>query len=184
MSAKQWLIALALVAFAPLAAAGTYINTAGSDDGTAISGFDTVAFFTAQRALKGKAEFTAGWAGAKWLFVSADNLALFKADPEKYAPQYGGHCAWCVSERCICGRPANGAFEIIEGKLYLFPAGNKGNFHGTKNAWWNTGGGPARRIPNGEKHWPELKARLEAQPDNTKGATPIPGPGGGMGALP
>lgn len=184
MSAKQWFAAILLIFGATLAAAGTFINTAGSDGGTAISGYDTVVFCTAKRALQGKPEFSAEWAGAKWLFVSAENLALFTAGPEQYAPQYGGHCAWCVSENCICGRPVNGAFDVIEGKLYLFPRGNQGNYFGTKNAWWRTGGGPARRIPNSDKHWPELKAQLEAQEDNAKGARPIAGPGGGMGALP
>jgi YHS domain-containing protein len=183
MFAKQLLAALLLLGFATVAGAGTFINTAGSNDGTAISGFDTVAFFTVQRALKGSAEFTAEWAGAKWLFVSAENLALFKSNPEKYAPQYGGHCAWCVSEGCICGRPANGAFEVIEGKLYLFPAGNKGNYFGTKNAWWGTGGGPGRRIPNSDKHWPELKAKLEAQDNAGRGPLPIDSAGGGMNAI-
>jgi YHS domain-containing protein len=183
MPAKHLLMALFLLCCSAIAAAGTYINTAGSDDGTAISGFDTVAFFTVQRALKGKPEFSVKWAGAKWLFVSEENMALFKADPGKYAPQYGGHCAWCVSENCICGRPANGAFEIIEGKLYLFPAGNKGNYFGTKNAWWNTGGGPQRRIPNSDRFWPALKEKLEAQDSGSRGPQPIENPGGGMNAV-
>ena len=173
-----------LLLIASLAAAGTFVNTAGSDDGTAISGYDTVAFFTVRRAVQGKREFSVEWMGAKWLFASAENLALFKANPEKFAPQYGGHCAWCVSENCICGRPANGQFEVLEGRLYLFPDGNKGRSAGTKNAWWMTGGGPARRIPNSDKHWPELKAKLEAQGDNSKGPAPIAGPGGGMNAVP
>jgi YHS domain-containing protein len=183
MPPKQLFVACLLFLCASIASAGTYINTAGAEDGTAISGFDTVAFFTQQRAVPGKPEFTVEWAGAKWRFASAENLTLFKAHPEKYAPQYGGHCAWCVSENCICGRRANGAFEVIEGKLYLFPEGNRGNYFGTKNAWWNTGGGPARRIPNGDRFWPELRAKLEAQPASPRGAAPIAGPSGSMDRL-
>jgi YHS domain-containing protein len=183
MSPKHLLMAVLLLCCSAIAVAGTYINTAGSEDGTAISGFDTVAFFTVQRALKGKAEFSFKWAGAKWLFASEENMELFKAAPDKYAPQYGGHCAWCVSENCICGRPANGAFEIIEGKLYLFPVGNKGNYYGTKNAWWNTGGGPQRRIPNSDRFWLGLKEKLEAQDNGSRGPLPIENPGGGMNGV-
>lgn len=173
------LLAVMIWLWAGVCAAGTAINTAGSPDGIAISGFDTVAFFTQQRAVVGKPEFSTEWAGATWRFSSAEHLALFKANPEKYALQYGGHCAWCVSEGCICGRPANGLFEVLEGRLYLFPDGNKGRANGTRNAWWTKGGGPAKRIPNSDRHWPALKARLEAQPN----LTPIAGPGGGMDGI-
>ena len=61
MSPKHLLMAVLLLCCSAIAVAGTYINTAGSEDGTAISGFDTVAFFTVQRALKGKAEFSFKW---------------------------------------------------------------------------------------------------------------------------
>ena len=109
-------------------------------------------------------------------------MALFKANPEKYAPQYGGHCSWCVSENCICGRPANGQFEVVNGKLYLFPASNNGRTTGVKNTWWNSGGGPDKRIPNGDKNWPALKARLEEQQNSPGKPAQIFNAGGGMGA--
>ena len=153
-------------------------------DGVAINGFDPVAYITERKAVQGDKAYTSVHKGSTFHFTDAANRDAFIANPEKFAPQYGGHCAWCVSENCICGRPANGQFEVLEGRLYLFPDGNKGRSAGTKNAWWMTGGGPARRIPNSDKHWPELKAKLEAQGDNSKGPAPIAGPGGGMNAVP
>jgi hypothetical protein len=59
--------------------------------GVAIKGYDTVAYHTEGRAVKGKSEFSHKWNDAKWLFASARNRELFAADPERYAPQYGGY---------------------------------------------------------------------------------------------
>jgi YHS domain-containing protein len=59
--------------------------------GVAIKGYDTVAYHTAGRAVKGKSEFSHKWNDAKWYFSSAQNKDLFAADPERYAPQYGGY---------------------------------------------------------------------------------------------
>jgi YHS domain-containing protein len=59
--------------------------------GVAIKGYDPVAYFTEGKPLEGKAEFEVEWKGAKWRFASAEHLAMFKADPEAYAPQYGGY---------------------------------------------------------------------------------------------
>ncbi len=59
--------------------------------GVAIKGYDTVAYHTESRAVKGKSEFSYEWTDAKWLFVSAGNRELFAADPERFAPQYGGY---------------------------------------------------------------------------------------------
>ena len=59
--------------------------------GVAIKGYDTVAYHTEGRALKGKSKFSHKWNDAKWYFSSAENKDLFAADPERYAPQYGGY---------------------------------------------------------------------------------------------
>ncbi len=59
--------------------------------GVAIKGYDTVAYFTEGRAVKGKSEFSHSWNEATWHFASADNRDLFAADPDRYAPQYGGY---------------------------------------------------------------------------------------------
>jgi YHS domain-containing protein len=87
-------------------------------DGVAIKGYDPVAYFLEGRPVQGTREFEYTWMGAKWLFASAENRALFEADPEKYAPQYGGYCAYAVSQ----GKTADiepEAWNIIGGKLYL-----------------------------------------------------------------
>ena len=59
--------------------------------GVAIKGYDTVAYFTEGRAVKGKREFAFSWNDAEWYFASAENRDLFTADPEHYAPKYGGY---------------------------------------------------------------------------------------------
>ena len=59
--------------------------------GLAIKGYDPVAYFTLGKPLEGKKEFEYLWMDAKWRFANEDHLNLFKSDPEKYAPQYGGY---------------------------------------------------------------------------------------------
>ena len=62
-----------------------------SKSGVAIRGFDTVAFHTQRRAIKGKKAFAYQWNDAIWYFKSAENRDLFAADPLRYAPQFGGN---------------------------------------------------------------------------------------------
>ena len=59
--------------------------------GVAIKGYDSVAYFTEGRAVKGKSKFSYSWNDAEWYFASAENRDLFAADPEHYAPKYGGY---------------------------------------------------------------------------------------------
>jgi YHS domain-containing protein len=59
--------------------------------GLALKGYDAVAYFTDGRPIEGQKDFETEWSGATWRFASAEHLELFKADPEKYAPQYGGY---------------------------------------------------------------------------------------------
>jgi len=65
------------------------VNT--DSEGLAIKGYDTVAYFTEGKPVKGNRQFSHEWNDAKWLFASKENLDLFAAAPEKYAPQYGGY---------------------------------------------------------------------------------------------
>ncbi len=159
---RYWVLAIGLF-YCISCFAGSSINTLGSTDGVAINGYDTVAFFTEKKAAKGVPDFTYEWMGAKWLFATQGNLDLFKANPEQYAPQYGGNCAFGVSEGYVSTKPTNGQFEVYGGKLYLFPPGRDGNSAGAKNAWWQYGGGPYRRIRSGDQNWPKLKESLEAK---------------------
>ena len=59
--------------------------------GLAVNGYDPVAYFNQGKPLKGTEKFTCRWMGAEWRFASAEHLELFKSNPEKYAPQYGGY---------------------------------------------------------------------------------------------
>ena len=62
-------------------------------DSVAIQGYDTVAYFTEGKPVKGKSEFEYTWEAAKWRFASTTNRDLFKANPDRYAPKYGGYCS-------------------------------------------------------------------------------------------
>lgn len=87
-------------------------------DGLAIEGYDAVAYRTAEKAFKGNQQYEFVWKGAKWLFVSKENQERFASDPEKYAPQYGGYCAWSVSEdKVMMADPQ--VWKVVDGKLYL-----------------------------------------------------------------
>ncbi|MDP6344517.1 MAG: YHS domain-containing (seleno)protein [Alphaproteobacteria bacterium] len=86
--------------------------------GRAIGGFDPVAYFTMGKPVKGSGDFTAEWQGATWRFVSAANRDAFIAGPEKYAPQYGGYCAYAVSQGYTASIEPE-AWHLVNGKLYL-----------------------------------------------------------------
>ena len=60
-------------------------------EGVTLKGYDTVAYFTDGKPVEGKKEFQHEWHGAKWLFASEEHLNMFRENPEKYAPQYGGY---------------------------------------------------------------------------------------------
>ena len=89
-----------------------------AEDGIAIDGSDAVAYFTEGKPVAGTPDFALDWRGAQWHFSSAENLAAFEADPEAYAPQFGGWCAWAVAQGYIAATHPN-AWTIYEGKLYL-----------------------------------------------------------------
>lgn len=95
------------------------IDAVNVDDNTlAIQGYDPVAYFTLNTPTKGNAQYSAKHKGATYLFSSAQHQKLFTGDPEKYAPQFGGYCAFGVSkEKKYSIEPE--AFEIVDGKLYL-----------------------------------------------------------------
>lgn len=84
----------------------------------AVDGHDPVAYFKEGKPVKGSGDFQYEYQGAVWRFSSQENLAAFQAEPDAYAPQYGGYCAWAVSQGYTArGNPAN--WSIIDGKLYL-----------------------------------------------------------------
>lgn len=88
-----------------------------TNDG-AIRGYDPVAYFKNGEPVKGSESFTFEWEGAEWLFSSQENLEAFKAEPEKYAPQFGGYCAYAVGNGYTYESSPK-AWRIVDGKLYL-----------------------------------------------------------------
>lgn len=120
-----FLFALLLACFSLNTAASETINTLeksglfGFDpSGVAIRGADTVAYFTEGKYVAGTKQFTTQWKGATWQFSSQQHLDLFIAEPERYAPQYGGYCAYGVAQNYLVKiEPEN--WTIVDDKLYL-----------------------------------------------------------------
>ncbi|OHD67909.1 MAG: hypothetical protein A2W19_06570 [Spirochaetes bacterium RBG_16_49_21] len=84
----------------------------------AIKGYDPVAYFKVGKALKGDKSIAFAWRGANWHFTTRENRDMFAAAPEKYAPQYGGYCAWAMSEARKAQTDPE-VWKIVDGKLYL-----------------------------------------------------------------
>jgi len=115
MSAR-FLILIAAILLSPVALAQK--PTVFSDRNGAIRGHDPVAYFDQKGPVKGSQQFSHAWRGATWYFANAENRDKFAAAPEKYAPQYGGYCAYAVSQGYTADiDPA--AWSIVDGKLYL-----------------------------------------------------------------
>ncbi|MEM8542705.1 MAG: YHS domain-containing (seleno)protein [Cyanobacteria bacterium P01_H01_bin.119] len=89
-----------------------------AEDGIAIRGADPVAYFTEAAYVQGSSDFTHEWMGATWQFASAENRDLFAENPEQYAPEYGGFCAWAVSQGYTAEIDPT-AWKIVDGSLYL-----------------------------------------------------------------
>lgn len=126
---------------------GVGINT--NKDGVALRGFDAVAYFAVDNAVKGDGKYEYVWNGAKWLFSSEENMKKFQANPEAYAPQFGGYCSFAVSE----GYTADGdpeAWKVVDGKLYL-------NYNKEVKAKWEQN--QSERIQKGSANWQEFKTK-------------------------
>lgn len=114
----------------------------------AIKGYDTVAYFTENKPVKGKEEFSTKYNEATWLFSSQENLDLFLTNPEKYAPQYGGYCAYAVSQNTTASIKPE-LFTIQDGKLYL-------NYNESINDKWRAN--KLEFIELADQNWPKLLA--------------------------
>jgi YHS domain-containing protein len=112
----------------------------------AIKGYDSVAYFTLNKAVKGDSAHSFEWQGANWLFSSAENKALFASSPEEFAPQYGGYCAYAVAKNSLAGVDPT-QFTVHEGKLYL-------NYSQKIQAQWL----PQKEafIIEADKNWPNV----------------------------
>ncbi len=86
--------------------------------GVAIRGFDTVAYFTDDKPVEGSDKFTTEWQGAIWKFASQEHLDMFRENSGKYAPQYGGYCAYGVAQDSLVKIEGDN-WTIVDDKLYL-----------------------------------------------------------------
>ncbi len=133
-----------------MTAAAADAKTVYQSRGVAIDGTDPVAYFTEGKPVKGKAAHTVQWNGATWQFASDANKAAFEADPAKYAPQYGGYCAWAVSQGYTASTDPD-AWKIVDGKLYL-------NYsRGVQRRWE---GNIPGNIQSADGNWPRLEKGL------------------------
>jgi hypothetical protein len=128
------------------------------DAGRAIRGYDAVAYFADGQPQPGSAAFSHDWKDAVWLFASAAHRDAFKADPERYAPQFGGYCAYAITKGHVLeARPE--VWSIVDDKLYL----NLGP--GAQSRWREDVPGNIARATN---NWPGAlvdPGRRKAVPD-------------------
>ena len=145
------LVAVALSVGPTPAVADESVNT-GYFGGVAIMGYDPVAYFTDNRAVKGSEEYSYDWLGTDWHFASNAHKAMFISDPVKYAPQYGGYCAGEVALGSVTIDIDPDAFKIIDGKLYLiYDKAHADEFAGLAR----------ENIALADANWPKIKAKLE-----------------------
>lgn len=141
-------LGLAIGLPAPALAAKAAVHT-GLFDNLAVGGYDPVAYFTDGRPVRGNARFRMNWQGAEFRFASAAHLAAFRADPVRYAPRYGGYCAWAVAQGYTAAGDPN-VWRIVDGRLYL-------NYDAEIGRLW------ARDIPGfiaaGDRNWPRVLGR-------------------------
>jgi len=115
----------------------------------AIKGYDTVAYFTENKAVKGSKDFVTEHKGATWHFSSQENLDLFLSEPEKYEPQYGGYCAYAVAQNTTASIKPE-LFTIVDDKLYL-------NYNTKINDQWQSN--KEEFIQQADANWPALLAK-------------------------
>jgi len=156
ISAGLMAVALAILAAQP-AVAGSKVNT-GYFGGVAIGGYDTVAYFTESRAVKGSPDLRHEFLGETWYFSKPEYRDAFAANPVAYAPQFGGFCAGEVLYADVStGVTTNidpEAWRIIDGKLYLFYDG------GTAEMFEERAG---ESVEKANRNWPTVEARLMAK---------------------
>jgi hypothetical protein len=150
---------LALLLLGGPAEAGNAVNT-GLFGGVAIMGYDTVAYFTEGRPMKGSEEFAYQWLGTPWHFANAKHRDMFAAEPTRYAPQYGGYCTMGIG---VDGHAAENidferAWRIIDGKLYFV----------YDPTYVEELDGPAQKewLAKAEANWPSVKTRIEQEQFN------------------
>jgi hypothetical protein len=131
---------------AQLTAGNAPVGPTNAKNGLAVHGYDMVAYFTEAKPVRGSADFEHEWMGAKWRFATKQHRDAFAASPEKYAPQFGGYCAWAVGHNYTADTDPE-AWRIVDGKLYL-------NYNRSIQQRWEQD--RAKWIEEGHRNWPAL----------------------------
>ncbi|MCK5674708.1 MAG: YHS domain-containing protein [Spirochaetales bacterium] len=120
------------------------------DTNIALEGYDTVAYFENNKPVKGSTQWKTTYNGVEWLFSAENNLKLFQENPDIYAPEYGGYCAWAMNEGDLApGKPKY--WDIINGKLYLnYSSSTRKKFLADLDSM----------ISNADSKWPEKEDQL------------------------
>jgi len=115
----------------------------------ALQGYDPVAFFTQSRPVKGVAQFESTYNGARYLFASVEDKALFDANPAKYEPQFGGFCAYGASQGHTAPIKIE-AWQIVNGRLLMqYDLGVKKEFNKDQQG----------NLQKADKNWPGIVAK-------------------------
>jgi len=147
------LLRLILLPLALIAVPGTSLaqkNKPSDSPRVVLKGHDPVAYFTEGRPVKGSARFAHDWDGERYYFASAANRDRFAADPERYAPQFGGYCTGSLS-RNIRNEAHPDGWIISEGKLYVFGEGKFRAIALKDPKWLET------RIPLAAANWRQAR---------------------------
>ena len=118
MKRTSFIAIAAFVLISALAFAGEKILVNRNEDGVALQGYDAVAFFTDNKPVKGKPEIQSIYKGARYYFATTEHKQLFDGDPAKYEPQFGGFCAYGVSQGHTVPIEID-AFQIVIGRLLM-----------------------------------------------------------------
>ncbi len=139
----KFIVVLFLMVFSLNSFASSWFTRGGAVN----NGYDSVSYFTEGKAVKGSKEHSLNWDGAVWLFSSEENKQKFTANPEKYAPQYHGYCAYGVASGYkVKVKPD--LWTIIDDKLYL-------NYDDNVQKKWLKD--PKAYIQKADKRWPNIK---------------------------
>jgi len=150
-----WILSIALACLAVCiarparSAESAPVPAIDATHGVALEGYDAVAYFLDHRPIRGIDAYSHTWSGVVWKFASAEHRDLFAADPARYAPQYGGYCAFAVANRTTAhGSPKQWA--VVNDRLFL------NNNPLAKKLWDRDRPG---HIQAGDQNWPQIPKR-------------------------
>ena len=147
----RFTIALGLIATGLVAGAAAYqksqVNLSRGDLG--LQGYDAVAYWTSGQPTLGSPSFEHRWNNAVWRFSTAENREQFAKDPARYAPEFGGYCAYAVSRGYTANIDPN-AWRIVDGRLYL-------NYSKRVQKLWEED--VPGNIAKGRQNWPGVLAK-------------------------